>query len=174
MRPAQPLRALLFLSVLFTFIHAGPASGKTRLARPEKTLVTYVKSQQEPAIKLLEQVVNINSGTMNFAGVRDVGGVFRPQFDALGFKTQWIEGAPFGRAGHLVARWQGKSAHARKHVLLIGHLDTVFEPDSPFQKFERVDANIARGPGTADMKGGIVVALTALAALKRANALDDL
>ncbi|MFL6619307.1 MAG: M20/M25/M40 family metallo-hydrolase, partial [Povalibacter sp.] len=99
-----------------------------------------------------------------------VGEIFRPRFDALGFKTEWIEGASFGRAGHLVARHNGKG----KHVLLIGHLDTVFEPDHPFQRFERVDANIARGPGTADMKGGIIVALTALEALQKAGVLNTL
>ena len=77
----------------------------------------------------------------------------RPRFDALGFKTTWVDGAPFGRAGHLVAERKGRGPH----VLLIGHLDTVFEPNHPFQRFERVDANTARGPGTADMKGGIVV-----------------
>ncbi len=59
-------------------------------------------------------------------------------------------------------------------MLLIGHLDTVFEPTSPFQKFERIDAHIAKGPGTADMKGGIVVALAALRALHDAALLDAL
>lgn len=163
------LVALLCAATLDT--RAEPAIGKTRLDNSEKALVTHVKSQQDPGVKLLEQVVNINSGTMNLAGVREVGAVFRPHFEALGFKTRWVDGAPFGRAGHLVAEHKGSG---KKHVLLIGHLDTVFEPDSPFQKFERIDANIARGPGTADMKGGIVVALAALTALKQINALDRL
>ena len=57
-------------------------------------------------------------------------------------------------------------------VLLIGHLDTVFEPDSPFQRFERVDDKTARGPGIIDMKGGDVVMISALKALKAAGALD--
>jgi glutamate carboxypeptidase len=138
--------------------------------RNEKNMVSYVKSRQAPAVALLEQAVNINSGTMNFKGVRAVGELFRPRFEALGFKTEWIDGASFGRAGHLVARRAGKG----KHVLLIGHLDTVFEPDHPFQRSQRVDENILRGPGTADMKGGIVVALTALEALQKAGALDSL
>lgn len=168
----RPLAATLFMMILCTAVHAGPALGKTPLGKSEKALVAYVKTRQEPAVELLEQVVNINSGTMNLAGVREVGAVFRPHFEQLGFETRWIDGAPFERAGHLVAERQGQSKG--RHVLLIGHLDTVFEPDSPFQKFERVDANIARGPGTADMKGGVVVALTALAALKQIDALDDL
>ena len=138
--------------------------------RAERTLVTYVKSHQESATALLEQAVNINSGTMNFKGVRDVGELFRPRFEALGFKTEWVDGANFGRAGHLVARRSGKG----KHILLIGHLDTVFEPDHPFQKFERIDGDKVRGPGTADMKGGIIVALTALEAMNKAGVLDSL
>jgi glutamate carboxypeptidase len=150
----------------------------TALAAPrdksETAMVEYVKTQQEPAIQLLETVANINSGTMNFAGVRKTGDVFEPRFAALGFKTQWIDGTPFGRAGHLVAHRQGKAKGKGKHILLIGHLDTVFEPGSPFQKYRRVDANIASGPGTADMKGGIIVALVALAALDKVKALDTL
>lgn len=134
----------------------------------ERAVVTYVQDQQADAIRLLEQVVAINSGTMNFAGVRAVAGVFEPKFAALGFKTRWVDGKPFARAGHLIAERKGRG----KHILLIGHLDTVFEPNSPFQRFERIDANIARGPGVSDMKGGIVVALAALTALERAKLLD--
>jgi glutamate carboxypeptidase len=133
-------------------------------------LVGLVRAQEERSIALLEQLVNVNSGTMNFPGVRKVGDMLRPQFEALGFEVNWIDGTPFGRAGHLVAERKGRG----RHVLLIGHLDTVFELNHPFQRFERADAQTARGPGTADMKGGIVVALAALNALKQANALGDL
>jgi glutamate carboxypeptidase len=59
-------------------------------------------------------------------------------------------------------------------VLLIGHLDTVFEKDSPFQRFERVSDSLARGPGVCDMKGGDVIMLLALHALKSAGQLDRL
>jgi glutamate carboxypeptidase len=135
----------------------------------EQALAASIDAQQPAAIALLERSVNVNSGTMNFAGVREVGALFRAEFDALGFRTWWIDGTPFGRAGHLVAEHTGRGPR----VLLIGHLDTVFEPSSPFQKFERVHEDIARGPGTSDMKGGIVVALAALRALQAAGALDS-
>jgi glutamate carboxypeptidase len=121
-------------------------------------------------IALLEEIVNINSGTMNFAGVRRVADVLRPRFEALGFKVRWEDGAAFGRAGHLIAEHPGRG----RHVLLIGHLDTVFEPNHPFQRFERVDAQTVRGPGTSDMKGGLVVALAALTALKESKKLDGM
>jgi glutamate carboxypeptidase len=136
----------------------------------EKTLVRHIEANEQGSIALLEQIVNVNSGTMNFTGVRKVGDMLRPRFEALGFKVSWVDGTPFGRAGHLVATRPGRGPH----VLLIGHIDTVFEPDHPLQKWERVDANIARGPGTSDMKGGIIVGLAALDALREAKVLDRL
>ena len=87
--------------------------------------------------------------------------MFARELGSLGFRTQWIEGGDFHRAGHLVAERDG----AGPRVLLVGHLDTVFEADSPFQRFERLSPTSARGPGVIDMKGGDVVMLTALRAL---------
>src|SRR5205809_7287281 len=95
---------------------------------PERSIVAAVDANNGPALALLERVVNINSGTHNLAGVRAVGDVFRKEFDGLGFKTTWVDGAPFKRAGHLVAEHPGGGPK----ILLIGHLDTVFELDSPF------------------------------------------
>src|SRR5215831_4161048 len=74
----------------------------------EKAIVTAVDAGNANALALLEKVVNINSGTHNFAGVRAVGDVFRKEFDDLGFKTTWVDGAPFKRAGHLVAERPGR------------------------------------------------------------------
>jgi glutamate carboxypeptidase len=129
-----------------------------------------VDAHNAEALALLERIVNINSGTMNFAGVRQVGDVLRAQFDSLGFTTRWVEGASFRRSGHLVAEHPGPGPK----LLLIGHLDTVFEPSHPFQRFERLDDSTARGPGIIDMKGGDVIALYALRALKDAGLLSQL
>lgn len=173
------LRALTLPLALLCLSSAWGAEARDKR---EGAAVAYVKKQQADAEALLEQVANINSGTMNFDGVRAVGAVFQTKFAALGFKTRWVDGKPFGRAGHLIAEHRpagsheqdSHNQHRRKapRVLLIGHLDTVFEPGSPFQRFERVDAHIARGPGTADMKGGIIIALHALGALREVGALD--
>ena len=122
------------------------------------------------ALELLEQAVEINSGTMNFAGVRRVGELFIAELDELGFDTAWEPGEAYGRAGHLIAVREARGPQ----VLLIGHLDTVFPADSPFQHFERVDERFARGPGITDMKGGNVVMLEALRALAEAGLLDEL
>jgi glutamate carboxypeptidase len=144
------------------------------LSATERTVAHSVDAHRDASVALLEQVVNINSGTMNTAGVRAVGDVFRAELDGLGFRTRWVDGAGFGRAGHLVAERPAAGASPRLRVLLIGHLDTVFEKDSPFQRFERVEGGRARGPGTTDMKGGNVVMLLALRALREGGVLDGM
>jgi glutamate carboxypeptidase len=143
---------------------------QTALSPAERAMAAYIDAHAEEAISLLERAVNLNSGTMNLAGVRKVGDLFRAEFDALGFTTEWVDGSSWQRAGHLVARHPGRGPK----ILLIGHLDTVFEPDSPFQKFERLDANTGRGPGVMDMKGGDVIIIQALKALREARLLDDM
>lgn len=139
------------------------------LSEVEARLAEEIDRRQPQALALLEQAVNINSGSMNFEGVRAVGELFDKALTDIGLATRWVDGAAFNRAGHLVAE-HGTSG---PHLLLIGHLDTVFEPDSPFQRFERQGIR-ARGPGVTDMKGGNVVIVEALAALKAVGVLDDL
>jgi glutamate carboxypeptidase len=164
----------LVLSTIERLTAAGAAAREPRqggaLTAQEQRIVAAIDAGNAQALALLERVVNINSGSMNFAGVRAVGDVFRGELEALGFTVRWVDGAAFKRAGHLVAERTG----AGPRVLLIGHLDTVFEPDSPFQRFERIDATTARGPGIIDMKGGDVVMIAALKALKAAGSIDAL
>jgi glutamate carboxypeptidase len=158
------LRLLLVLAMTAAL----PQSGT--LTPEERALTTFIDAENNAALALLERVVNISSGTMNFAGVRAVGAAFASEFDALGFRTEWVDGTPFGRAGHLVAEHPGPGPR----MLLIGHLDTVFEADSPFQKFERLSAIAAKGPGITDMKGGNVVMLQALKALQSVGLLKSM
>ena len=150
--------------------HAFAQPGTAALSADERAVVRYVDADNARALALLQRIVDINSGTMNFAGVRRVGDVLRAELDSLGFTTRWVDGAPFRRAGHLVAEHTGTGPK----LLLIGHLDTVFEPSSPFQKFERLDDSTARGPGVIDMKGGDVIIVAALRALKQAGMLPRL
>src|SRR4249919_1689392 len=144
--------ALLPLSLAIRAAQRGPDQ--------VRAITAYVDAHNAEALALLERIVNINSGTRNFDGVREVGRVLRAELDGLGFTTSWVDGAPWQRAGHLVAERPG-SVPGAPRVVLIGHLDTVFERDSPFQKFERVGRTEARGPGIIDMKGGDVVLLQA-------------
>jgi glutamate carboxypeptidase len=114
-------------------------------------------------------LVNINSGSLNKQGVREVGVILGAELKALGFKTRWIEQPEsMQRGGHLFGRRDGDRG---KKLLLIGHLDTVFEPDDAFQSFERNDSS-ATGPGVEDMKAGDVVMIYALKALQQAGLLD--
>ena len=146
------------------------AQAPPSVSGPERAIVDYIDAHNAEAISLLERAVNINSGTQNFAGVREVGKLFAAEFEKLGFQTRWIDGAPFKRAGHLVAEHRGQG----KRLLLIGHLDTVFEPDSPFQKFQRLDERRAKGPGIIDMKGGLVIIVQALQSLQAAGVLKNM
>ena len=148
--------------------YALPAQSSSALTPVERAITAAVDANNAEALALLERLVNINSGTMNFAGVKQVADALRPHFDALGFTTRWVDGAAFHRAGHLIAEHPGPGPK----ILLIGHLDTVFEPSSPFQRFERLTDSTARGPGIIDMKGGDVILLSALRALKTAGTLD--
>jgi Acetylornithine deacetylase/Succinyl-diaminopimelate desuccinylase and related deacylases len=91
-----------------------------------------------------------------------------PEFQAIGFTTRWLPMDAVKRAPSFIAERKGTRG---KRVLLIGHMDTVFEPSSPFQKFTR-EGDTATGPGTSDMKGGIVVMLSALKALHKAGELE--
>jgi glutamate carboxypeptidase len=164
----SPVRAALAAALAASALVSAQSSSP--LAPAERTIVQYIDAHTSDALALLERAVNVNSGTQNFAGVREVGRIFAARFEALGFTTRWVDGAPFKRAGHLVAEHPG----AGKRVLLIGHLDTVFEPDSPFQTFRRVDDRRAKGPGIIDMKGGLVIMVSALEALQAAGALKSM
>lgn len=134
----------------------------------EQEIVAAIDAHREAALDLLAEAVDINSGTLNPAGVRAVGELFDRALSDLGAETRWIDGSGFDRAGHLVA----KVGTGSPHFLLIGHLDTVFEADSPFQRYEPVGADHARGPGITDMKGGDVIIVEILRAFREAGVLD--
>ncbi|WP_245917681.1 M20/M25/M40 family metallo-hydrolase [Aureitalea marina] len=141
------------------------------LSNKEKKIITTIERNNLDALKFLEEVINMNSGTMNPDGVRAVGQVFSDQFDAIGFDTRWIDmPSEMQRAGHLFAETTGSKG---KKLLLIGHIDTVFEADSPFQKFEMINDSLAHAPGGNDMKGGDVIVLYALKALHENGLLKD-
>ncbi|MDA2938022.1 M20/M25/M40 family metallo-hydrolase [Acidobacteria bacterium AH-259-A15] len=142
--------------------------GPRALSPIERQILKYVDAHAEEAIAFLQKIVNINSGTMNHPGVGEVGRVFQAELDALGFKTRWIPMDSVNRAGHLFGERHGQRG---KRLLLIGHLDTVFEKESRFQYFER-DGSAAKGPGVEDMKGGDVLMLYALKALDAVGALE--
>ena len=167
MKSRHPTK-ILTAGVAFLCVALANAAG---LNDDEQRMVDWIDANYESAIDLLEETVNIGSGTMNPQGVRDVGKVMGRELDALGLETEWIEMPEgMGRAGHLFAR---KLHNEGPNILLIGHLDTVFEADDGFQSYTR-KGDAAYGPGVEDMKSGNVVIVYALKALKEIGALEDM
>ncbi|MFM1808508.1 MAG: hypothetical protein RLZZ242_1233 [Bacteroidota bacterium] len=168
------MRLLKSVISLLVFSMVAPTislQAQTKLSRIEKQIAKQVSANHPEAIAFLEQVVNVNSGTLNLKGVREVGRLFQAQFDAIDFETEWEEmPEEMNRAGHLIARIEGDQG---KKLLLIGHLDTVFEENSPFQSFEKLNDSIAKAPGGNDMKGGDVIVLYALKALHEVGVLKN-
>jgi len=144
------------------------APAAARLSPAEQAMVRTVDAEQGRTLAMLETWVNQNSGTQNLAGVETVGRMLRSELEPLGFKVEWIDMKAAGRSGHIVARHAG--SRTGKRLLLIAHLDTVFEPDSPFQRWQR-EGDRARGPGAGDDKGGMAVIVAALRAMQAAGTL---
>ena len=168
-----PIVTALAAAGAFLALAPSHAAAQPGLSEMERRLVTHVEASFEEDVALLERTVNVNSGTLNPAGVRAVHDILAPEFEALGFSVRYAAlPDAMGRGGHLVAERTGNADGTRgQRLLLIGHLDTVFEPDSPFQRFER-DGDTGHGPGVSDMKGGNIVILSALRALHAEGALD--
>ena len=142
-----------------------------QLSPVEKKLAQTVEQQMEQTLQLLRQSVDINSGTYNITGVRAVGDLYAKELKALGFTVEWILlPDSLKRAGHLVAYRKGTKG---KKLFLIGHLDTVFEPDMPANPFTLLNDSTATGQGVNDMKGGDVAIIAALKALHQYGLLDQ-
>jgi glutamate carboxypeptidase len=166
------LHGLKYGIAVFAFILTQAAFAQ--LSPQETKIAATVDAEYKRSVALLERLVNQNSGTKNSAGVRAVAEMMRAELAPLGFILEWQDMAAANRAGHLVATKSGKKG--TKRLLLIAHLDTVFEQDSPFQKFtRRKSAGIdeAEGPGAGDDKGGLVVIVSALRAMQAAGTLKN-
>ena len=153
------------------FVIAGFASiaCSQKLSPEEQRIVNYVDAHKDEAIALLERVVNIESATQNTAGVKQVGQVFKGEFESIGLTARWIDmPTEMNRGGHLLAENANANARGRR-ILLLGHIDTVLQGER-----WRRDGNKAFGNGTSDMKGGDVVLLYALKALADVGALKDM
>ena len=164
------VRSCVIAALIPTGLLSVSFAAHAELSPIEQNIVAAAKARAGVALQFLERTVNVNSGTMNHDGVREVGRMFRAEFDQLGFTTRWAEMPPaMQRAGHLIASREGTQG---KRLLLIGHLDTVFEKDSPVQLWDR-KGDTVRGQGVSDMKGGDVIVVEALRALQSVGALDN-
>ena len=156
------------LPLLFAAFALAATPATAKIAPAETRMMRTIDAEQARTLSLLETMVNQNSGSLNLPGVEKVGEMMRAELEPLGFKVEWIDMKATGRAGHIIARHTGRAG--TKRLLLIGHLDTVFEPDSPFQKWVR-RGNDGEGPGSGDDKGGMAVMVAALRAMQAAGTL---
>ena len=118
-------------------------------------VLAWLHAHEKDMFRLLEEVVNIESGSYNKAGVDKVGAVFRAHLEHAGIPTQLI---PLEKHGDcLLAKVQGTAGPDAPHVLLLGHMDTVFPDGTVAQRPYRAEGAIAYGPGVADMKAGLVM-----------------
>lgn len=155
----------LIASLFFT-----PLIADAQLNSVEKKVVAYIDEHLPEAIELLKKATDINSGTLNVEGVKKVGDIFGKELEKAGFKTTWVTlPDSLRRAGHLVATRTGNKG---KKIFIIGHLDTVFEPDMPANPFRMLNDSTATGQGVTDMKGGDVIAILALQALNQFGLLE--
>src|SRR5688572_21025432 len=96
----------LFFALAILFAVEGNAQ---KLTPEEKKILDLIDKQMPQTLQLLEQLVNINSSTLNIAGVKKNGDILRKEFDKIGFNTEWIPMPDsVKRAGHLVAGVRGK------------------------------------------------------------------
>ncbi|HXA40164.1 MAG TPA: glutamate carboxypeptidase [Phenylobacterium sp.] len=148
------LIALAGAAVLLALpVHAAPAP-----ARDAKVWAA-AEAARPAQLKLLEQVVNIDSGTGDVEGGRKVAGILGARLKAMGFAVESVKAEADGLPDNTVATLSGTG---KGRVLLIGHIDTVFEPGTVAQRPFRMDAEKAYGPGVSDEKGGVVEGVYAL------------
>lgn len=163
----RPHRRMLLLTAPLLCLAASLATPATAGPTEDRMRAT-IAADQARSEALLERLVNQNSGSLNAAGVKAVGEMMRAELEPLGFTVAWEDMAAIKRGGHIVATHRGSAKG--KRILLIGHLDTVFESDSPFQAYKR-EGRRAIGPGVGDDKGGLVVIVAALRAMQSAGTL---
>ena len=164
--------AVVLLSVTSVNAQTTGATGLTNLSKQEQKMMEYIDANMPRAIELLKESVNINSGSLNIEGVKKVGALFARELQNAGLQTEWISMPDsVQRAGHLVATTSAAKPKGKK-LFLIGHLDTVFEPDMPANPFTMLNDSTATGQGVNDMKGGDVIIIIALQAMQAQGLLD--
>ncbi len=140
------------------------------------THISWLKNQEKPMQDTLESWVNINSGSYHLEGLSKMAQALQSAFLPLQGESSLLSLAPYitlDDMGNLQNIPLGKALHiakrrdAKPHVLLVGHMDTVYSPTHPFQELKKVSPTKWVGPGVADMKGGIVVLLKALEAFEK-------
>ena len=168
---------------IFGFSSLAAENIEPALTANEIEIGSWLESREDEMLELLERITNINSGTLNKAGVDELASLFNSELISLGFSISTLPGdliempsCPGSNynidvTDHILATNVGQQGGEK--LLLMGHLDTVFPLSSPFQTFSR-EGDIMFGPGVADMQGGLVVMLYTLKALQEFDELEDM
>jgi glutamate carboxypeptidase len=138
-------------------------SAHVTIAAPNTALLAEAEACATDARALLERLVGIDSGTANVAGLNAMSAALTPELTRLGATVERVPSTAPGLADSLLATWAGTG---RGRVLLIAHMDTVFQPGAAAARPFRIEGDRAIGPGAGDDKQGIVTALCAMRALR--------
>lgn len=139
-------------------------------------ILQWIDQQQKAMLDKTLALAEINTGSANLAGLAEVADTLLNHFSVIAEKCELIELSSVEKMnfdGQLEEFHTGRALmactrpEAPLQVLLCGHMDTVFAVDSHFQQCRFLDENRVNGPGVADMKGGLMVMLTALEALEK-------
>ncbi|HHX3462615.1 TPA: hydrolase [Legionella pneumophila] len=148
-----------------------------------KEIINSIDNHQATMVEQLHQFCEINSGTTNLTGLAIMAETLRSAFKPIADTTELITLPPLSvidMTGNTVTQSCGdvlfisKRPHLKRRILLSGHMDTVYSANNPFQKLSYLDANQINGPGVADMKGGLIVILHALAAFENTMFAEDM
>jgi len=136
-----------------------PAVAASKPVARDAKVWAAAEAARPAQLKLLEQVVNIDSGTGDVEGGRKVAAILAERLKALGFSVESVKAEAEGLPENTVATLNGTG---KGRILLIGHIDTVFGPGTVARRPFRMDAEKAYGPGVSDEKGGVVEGVYAL------------
>ncbi|MCB9030196.1 MAG: M20 family metallopeptidase [Deltaproteobacteria bacterium] len=138
-------------------------------------MLSYIDSQYSNTLTFLKELVEQNSFTENPAGVNKVQELLQAKLLDLSMQVERIPRD--GKGDALIARTDLAQkllkTKERSQILLSGHADTVYPPNSDFKHFSDDKVN-CYGPGVMDMKGGLVVMMLALQALKHKELLHQI
>jgi glutamate carboxypeptidase len=158
----------MFISInaerIRTDFHPMTSTATLPQSRP-RSAVEWLATQGSAMSDLLSQVVNIDSGSGDEAGVRQVAALLRGRLEAAGIAVNTLDQPGWGEC--LWARVEGSDPAAQGHLQLMGHMDTVFPQGTAAQRPYTVEGHKAFGPGVADMKSGLVMNVFVAEALAR-------
>ena len=134
---------------------------------PLRELLKWLRERERAMTQLLRDFVRAESPSFDKAAVDHLGRMVAEEWRRRGARVSLLRQRK--RGNHVRAKWGPRGRSARGQILVLGHLDTVYELGTIQQMLFRLARGRAWGPGTFDMKGGLVIALFALDALAAAG-----